>query len=223
MITNISFDLWLTLIRSHPQFKLKRAEMIADSCNANGLKAEQIDIIIRNMDKVFDRYNEKSGKKIPASLMYQKVLSEINKGKREINVEEAKEVERQANSLFIEYSPQFLNDDIPCILDDLKNDGKILNLASNTGFVEGVTLRKVLIKSNILKYFSFCIFSDEVQTSKPSATFFQEIYNQANVSKNKILHIGDNKKTDYQGALDFGFSALLITSNYTINDIRKRL
>ena len=197
--------------------------MIADTYNSKGLKVEQIDKTIRDMDKVFDRYNESLGKKISATVMYHKILSKINEGSREIDIQEAANVESKANNLFEEYYPRFLNEDIPHILQELTNEGKVLNLASNTGFVEGTTLRKVLKRLDILKYFSFCIFSDEVETSKPSTSFFKEIHKKADVAKDKILHIGDNEKTDYRGALDFGFSALLIKPNYTLNDIRKRI
>lgn len=223
MITNISFDLWLTLIRSHPQFKWKRAEMLARSYNPKGYSVEQIDLLIRRMDKVFDRYNESFGKKIPASIMYQKTLSELCKNKKNIDIEEAKEVEAKANKLFIEHNPQLLNKNISFILKALKEEGKILNLASNTGFIEGTTLRIVLDKLDILKYFSFTIFSDEINTSKPSTDFFDQVQKQANVPKKNILHVGDNVKTDYQGALDFGFSALLVKQNYTLDDIRPKL
>lgn len=223
MITNISFDLWLTLIRSHPQFKWKRAEMLANSYNPKRYSIEQIDLLIRRMDKVFDRYNESFGKKISASIMYQKILSELCEKERNIDIEEARKVETQANKLFVEYYPQLLNKHIPNILKSLCDEGKVLNLASNTGFIEGITLRKVLEKLDILKYFSFTIFSDEINTSKPSTDFFEQVQKQANVPKKNILHIGDNVKTDYQGALDFGFSALLVKQNYTLDDIRPKL
>lgn len=224
MITNISFDLWLTLIKSHPEFKMKRAEMIADSSyNTQGQTAQQIDTLIRNLDKIFDHQNETDGEKIPATLMYQRVLSEISKDSNSITKEDAEKIEDEANQLFIEYHPQFVNDNIPTILDTLYNEGKTLNLSSNTGYIEGSTLRIVLDKLNILNYFSFNIFSDEINASKPSYIFFEQVYNHMDVDKAQVLHIGDNEKTDYQGAKDFGFEALLIKPNYSLDDIRTRL
>lgn len=223
MITNISFDLWLTLIRSHPQFKAKRAEMIADTYNPKGYSAEQIDVLIRNMDKIFDRFNESSGKKISADKMYLKILCELCDNEDSLTLADGKKVEQAANDLFIEYTPQLLNQNIPQILEYLKDNGRVLNLSSNTGFIEGNTLSVVLRKLDLSKYFSFFVFSDEIGVSKPSPLFFQEVYGKANVPKSQILHIGDNAKTDYQGAIDFGFQALLIKHNYTLDDIRARL
>ncbi|NDW10510.1 HAD family hydrolase [Dysgonomonas sp. 520] len=223
MITNVSFDLWLTLIKSHPEFKHRRAEMIADTYNSKGLSVPHIEALVRNIDKIFDRYNEYYGEKIPASSMYQRVLNETCNDPEEVSLEEAQHFEQRANELFVEYSPRLLNDDIPSILEGLQAEGKVLNLASNTGFIEGKTLRIVLEKLGILKHFLFNIFSDEVKASKPSARFFQRVYDEVSVPKKNILHVGDNEKTDYQGALNFGFSALLIKPDYTLNDIRAAL
>ena len=77
---------------------------------------------------------------------------------------------------------------------------------------------------SILQYFDFLIFSDEINACKPSSHFFQQVFDHINVTKEAVLHIGDNPKADYQGARSFGFNALLITDpNYTINDIRTKL
>ncbi|MDR2119647.1 MAG: HAD hydrolase-like protein [Tannerella sp.] len=54
--------------------------------------------------------------------------------------------------------------------------------------------------------------------------FFQQIYNRLQLPKTCVLHVGDNLKTDYKGAMDFGFKALLIkNTNYTLDDIRAAL
>ncbi|MBK5720884.1 HAD family hydrolase [Dysgonomonas sp. Marseille-P4677] len=223
MITNISFDLWLTLIKSHPEFKLKRAEMIADSYNPKGLRAEQIDLVIRDLDKTFDLHNETYGGKIPASEMYLKILIEIGNSTESISIEDANKVRAFSDDLFIEYCPQLLNSNVFSILEEINKEGLIMNLASNTGYIEGTTLRIALDKLNILNFFSFHIFSDEINASKPSPIFFQKVYDNINTPKKNVLHVGDNIKTDYKGAIDFGFSALLIKPNYTLNDIRTRL
>ncbi|MDR1896335.1 MAG: HAD family hydrolase [Prevotellaceae bacterium] len=224
MIRHISFDLWLTLIKSNPLFKKRRAELIADTYNPKGLNISQIEILIKRKDKIFDRYNEMKGTKIPAKEMYLNILTDLGSVPRNVAADHAERLTRQANELFIEYPPLLLNDNIPHILNQLNSENKILNIGSNTGFVEGQTLRKALMKLNVFHLFSFCVFSDEVKTSKPSPLFFQQIYDNIHVSKNQVLHIGDNPKTDYRGAVRFGFDALLITdTNYTLNDIKTKL
>lgn len=224
MIKNISFDLWMTLIRSHPEFKLKRAELIADTFNIKNISPKEIDSFIRSVDNVFDRYNMISGKKLSANKMYQKLLEKLVPEETSVTLDIAISLRKEADDLFGQYQPVFLNENIPQILSQLKEEGYVLNLSSNTGFIEGETLRTTLTNMGILQYFDFLIFSDEINASKPSSHFFQHVYDHINVPKNAVLHIGDNPKADYQGAKNFGFNALLITDpNYTINDIRTKL
>ena len=46
----------------------------------------------------------------------------------------------------------------------------------------------------------------------------------AGCKKDEILHIGDNYKADYLGAMNFGFKALHINNQqYTLNDITRHL
>ncbi|MDU1892086.1 MAG: HAD family hydrolase [Dysgonomonas sp.] len=224
MIKHISFDLWLTLIKSHPSFKRLRAELIADVYNTKGLTTEEIDILIRNTDKEIDRNNESTGGKLPARLMYYKILEQTCPESEDVLIQKAKTLEIQSNELFIKNIPLLLNDNISDILSWLKAEGYSLNLGSNTGFIEADTLRIVLDDLGLLQFFSFCVFSDEIKTSKPSPLFFQEIYDQTNFKKEEILHVGDNPLTDYQGASDFGLNALLITNrDYTLDDIKSGL
>ena len=224
MIKHISFDLWLTLIKSHPQFKRKRAELIADKYNSKGLDLFQIEDFIRLLDKKVDKHNETSGGKVPAREMYYRILKEICKDSDEALQDMAQSLEKASNILFQEYKPILLNEDIIPILEWLKSKDYTINLSSNTGFIEADTLRIVLDDMGLLPFFSFCIFSDEIKASKPSSVFFQQVYNKAGRAKEEVLHIGDNPLTDYKGAKGFGFEALLITEkDYTLNDIKKRL
>lgn len=212
----------MTLIKSHPEFKIKRAQLIIDQFGLNSISANDVDTQIRYFDKIFDRYNELSRKKIPANQMYQRVLQQILQ--KDISENEAIAFRNQADALFLEYTPLMLNENIPQILSQLCNEGYILNLASNTGFIEGKTLRQTLTDLQIFEYFSFSIFSDEVNSSKPSSYFFEKVYEQISVPKSQVMHIGDNPKTDYQGACSYGFRAMLLTSSdYSLTDIKARL
>ncbi len=222
-IKNISFDLWMTLIRSHPEFKLKRSQLILDTFNIKHISPKEIDSFIRSVDNVFDRYNMISGKKLSANKMYQNLLQRLVPADS-VTLEIAINLRKQADKLFLEYQPVFMNENIPHILSQLKQEGYILNLSSNTGFIEGETLRITLEDMGVFQYFDFLIFSDEINASKPSSHFFGHVYEHISASKEEVLHIGDNPKADYQGAKNFGFDALLITDpNYTIDDIRTKL
>jgi putative hydrolase of the HAD superfamily len=224
MIRHISFDLWLTLIKSNPLFKRKRAELIADKFYPKKMKVEQIDALIRQKDKLFDRYSELYGIKIPACRMYMSVLNAIDSQSHNVDIEDALWLTRQSNELLTDYPPQLLNEQIPDILRNLQSETESLNIGSNTGYMEGKIMRKILKNIGIYDFFTFFVFSDEIRVSKPFSGFFRSILDRTNVPKSNILHIGDNVKTDYSGALDFGFKALLITNpNYTLHDIKSKL
>jgi putative hydrolase of the HAD superfamily len=224
MIKHISFDLWLTLIRSHPLLKRKRAEIVAEMCLLKNQSILQIEQMIKEQDKIFDRYNEMHETKIPANKMYLRLLTKMNTGRWKPAENDAEILMNRSNELLMNFMPQLLNENIPHILKSLYSDGITLSLSSNTGFVEGKILRTVLEKLDILQYFAFSVFSDEIGTSKPSVQFYQHIHNRLQVSKDCVLHVGDNLKTDYNGAVNFGFKALLIkNTNYTLDDIKAAL
>ena len=95
----------------------------------------------------------------------------------------------------------------------LRNNGYTTNISSNTAFIKGRTLRKIFVHFDLLDYFDFLIFSDEINSSKPSSNFFKELEvkcKNINVSKNSILHLGDSFEADVKGAEAFKIKSKLI-------------
>jgi putative hydrolase of the HAD superfamily len=224
MIKHISFDLWLTLIKSHPEFKKHRADFLRKEFNPRGFSLTEVIEIVQKTDKVSDRINEINGKKLQTELMYNRILLKLGNKPEMINEDLLVEIKTIGNELFMNYQPEFLNTSILPMLDTLKAMGFNLNLSSNTGFIEGNVISQTLKNLNIFEYFDFCIYSDEINASKPSYNFFEKVYEQINYKKSEVLHIGDNYKADYEGALNYGFNALHIKNKqYTINDITRYL
>lgn len=224
MIKHISFDLWLTLIKSHPEFKKQRAEFLRREFNPLDLSLAEVIEIVQKTDKVSDRINEINGKKLQTELMYNRILLKLGNKLEMINEDLLVEIKTIGNELFMNYQPELLNTSIQSMLDTLKGLGYNLNLSSNTGFIEGNILNGTLKNLNIFKYFDFCIYSDEINASKPSYNFFEKVYEKISFQKKEVLHIGDNYKADFEGAIQYGFKALHITNkHYTINDITKYL
>ena len=224
MIKHISFDLWLTLIKSHPEFKEKRARFLHNEFNPKGLTVGEIMGIVQRTDIVSDRLNEITGLKVPTDQMYQRILIQLGNTPHSITDKLFNQIKSKVRELFMDNLPGFLNSSIKPMLETLNNEGYILNISSNTGYIEGRTIVETLVALDISEYFVFCIFSDEIGASKPSFRFFEKVFEKANVEKTEVLHVGDNFKADYQGALKFGFKALHIKNQqYTINDIKRSL
>ena len=224
MVRHISFDLWLTLIKSHPRFKEERAIFLKKEFNPCGYSVKEIIGIVQNTDKVCDRLNEIRGGKIPTEVMYRRILERMGNEIKSVTDEVINQIKNRINELFMDFQPLFLNEFIAPMLENLYREGYTLNIGSNTGFIEGSTISRTLKNMGISHYFKFCIYSDQIEASKPSFRFFNKIYEKLNMEKESILHIGDNHKADYQGALEFGFKALHINnSQYTVDDIKRHL
>ena len=227
MIRHISFDLWLTLIKSNPLFKEKRAEFLAENFNPKGFSVPEVKNIVSSLDKACDRLNEKSGTKKKAVFMYRSVLKRLG---LKTDIRDIKTyidfdlVVKRINQLFFEYPPVLLNDSITNTLAYLKIEGYSLNISSNTGFIEGPFLRQFLFTSEIGKYFDFSVFSDEINASKPSKRFFECVHKSTSKKKSEILHIGDNYNADFLGASQYGFKAFLIeNSEYSFELIQQAI
>ena len=224
MIKHISFDLWLTLIKSHPDFKERRAEFLKKEFNPCGYSVKTIMEVVQNTDKVCDRLNEISGRKVPTDWMYRRILLKLGNVPETVSDHLVNAIKSEVNHLFMNFQPQILNKSIQPALYYLKNEGYSMNISSNTGFIEGTIIAKTLENLNIAGYFDFCIFSDVIKASKPSSGFFDKVFEKVDAEKEEVLHIGDNFKADYTGALTYGFKAFHINNQqYTINDITRHL
>jgi len=224
LIKHISFDLWLTLIKSHPEFKERRAKFLRKEFNPFGYSAKKIMEIVQSVDKVSDRLNEINGKKVATEKMYHRILQKLGYDPDSVPDNVYTEIILKVNDLFMKYPPDFLNGSIRQMLHSLKEEGYGLNISSNTGFIEGTTIVATLKNMNIFEYFDFCIFSDEIGQSKPSTGFFEKVFERTGLEKWEVLHVGDNFKADYEGSLKYGIKALHINNQqYTIDDIKRHL
>ncbi len=100
-----------------------------------------------------------------------------------------------------------LYDDVVPTLNRLAADGVKIGIISNWDH----TLHVVLENLGIINRFDFIIASLEFGHEKPEPKIFAQALLRADVSKSDALHVGDSEADDYQGALNSGLSALLIS------------
>ena len=223
-----SFDLWLTLIRSNPDFKRERALIFHARYNPLRKSLDEVVTIFRQVDLMVNSINEKTGKNIDAEEMYLMVISILNNyhpGFTEVDIHA---LYQDMEELLFNYLPQIYCAGTRGLLASLKESGlSTVSLLSNTGFIKGRTLRKVLSALELDQYLDFQLYSDEVRLSKPSQAFFQLMLDHIDRQKHTelelhdIIHIGDNPVADLQGAATFGIHSVLINSNdQTINCLR---
>ncbi|MCP1299596.1 HAD family hydrolase [Chryseobacterium sp. S0630] len=209
---HFSFDLWLTLIKSHPEFKAKRVELFSSFFNVNK-PIEEVAKTVKYYDDLCNTINEVTGGNIDTFEIYLMILGALDVDVKQLNKEKLNEFYNKSEELFLEYKPVVIFENIHDFFEDIKNQGKTINILSNTGFIKGKTMRKFLIHENLDQYIDFHIYSDEINCSKPNPLIFQEVKNKMkdqDLPLHQILHIGDNPVADYQGAKNFGFSAHLL-------------
>lgn len=211
---HISFDLWLTLIKSNPEFKSKRDQLFIDFFKMEKTY-DEVSQKIRYYDVLCNEINQKTGLNIDTFEIYYLILNALQVPLENINTEILNEFYIETEKLFLEYKPILLYKDIKEQLEVFKSNNITMNILSNTAFIKGKTLRKILCFYEIESYFSFQIYSDECHFSKPNKAIFDLLYAVVNknkkILKTEILHVGDNHIADFQGAKNFGFGAHLIT------------
>ena len=209
---HFSFDLWLTLIKSHPEFKTKRVELFSSFFNVDK-PINEVAKTVKYYDDLCNTINEVTGGNIDTFEIYLMILGALDVDVKLLNKEKLNEFYVKSEELFLEYKPVVIFENIHDFFDEIKNQGKTINILSNTGFIKGKTMRKFLIHENLDQYIDFHIYSDEINCSKPNPLIFQEVKNNLkdqDLPLSQILHIGDNPVADYKGATDFGFSAHLL-------------
>ncbi len=209
---HFSFDLWLTLIKSHPEFKTKRVELFSSYFNIDK-PIDEVAKAVKYYDDLCNTINEVTGGNIDTFEIYLLILNSMDVDVKQIDREKLEGFYLKSEELFLEYRPVVIFENIRSFFDEIKNQGKTINILSNTGFIKGTTMRKFLKGENLDQYIDFHIYSDETNCSKPNPLIFQEVKNKItdqDLPLHRILHIGDNPVADYRGAKDFGFSAHLL-------------
>jgi putative hydrolase of the HAD superfamily len=211
--SHFSYDLWLTLIKSNPQFKSKRNLLFKDFFDVE-CSIEKVTEVVRYYDVLCNNINENTGRNIDTYEIYYLILNALNVKVNNIDTKQLNLFYKETELLFMEYKPQLLFPKIDSLFEEIKAQGKTMNILSNTGFIKGYTLRKIIADYGLEQYFSFQIYSDEVGFSKPNHKIYQLVYDQINssneITKKEVLHIGDNIVADYNGAKNFGFDAYLL-------------
>lgn len=215
-----SFDVWLTLIKSNPEFKLRRNSMFFKNFNPCDYNLEKVSEIIRKIDIEGNKMSEITGIHVSSYILIYQILKEL--GNQNINKQILDLIHVRIQSLFLEYQPSLYDKNTAKVLKKLFEDRYYLTILSNTGFITGHTLDIVLHNLGIRQYFQNAFYSDEICVSKPNCNAFFEVQFNYRNQPNKIIHVGDNPIAD-GGCINVpGFEYFQINSNdKTILDLIK--
>ena len=211
----VTFDLWETLIFDKPELDEERGRM---RCEGIRIALERIGIsltledVMRGYEESAARFQEVWDQNKEVSTLEQIVtiveLAGRSLGKTRISEEEAQAL---VNG-YVEPTltlPPGLDASVPGVLKELSALGTKIGLISNTGRAPGETLRRLLEKYDVIRYFDATVFSNEVGWRKPDARIFKQAAKQLGVSPTEIIHVGDNPDADFRGAKEAGMDAIL--------------
>lgn len=196
MSLKISIDCWGTLIKSSPAFVEAKNEMIEKLFDVSGI---WIDECFRNSKQQLNNIIEITGWQPDIILSFRLLLSKINA----CQVEESVLISFIQNyqMLALQNSPIMYSEETVYYVKKLQELGE-LYISSNTIFVKGMVLEKALEENCIHDCFSGFAFSDTMGVSKPHKDMY----------RGSDFHIGDNKRTDFDGALAAGSKPYIINS-----------
>jgi len=216
-----SFDLWLTLIKSNPLYKQERTTYFYNKFNTKDKHIDEIAVAFRKVDLMVNAINEKTGKNVDADEMCLMVIAMINDYAFPFNEIDLVELDHEMQELALSHLPVLYGDECIDVLAEIKSTGlSSTNILSNTGFIKGKTLRKILNHLKLDQYLDFQLYSDEVRMSKPNPNFFQLMLDtidkkkHPNIALHEIIHVGDNPFADVNGANNMGIKSMLINSNH---------
>lgn len=201
----ISFDIWGTLLRSNPGFSATRAQLVIDYFKLPITGAE-FRVFIKEACTELDAATDRTGMQFGFAARVRFALKLYGfKGKvtdQDLAAVYAKARAVQLSS--VDNMPTLMEADLPETFRQLVENGFKLAVISNTGMTEGDELTEILDALGLGQYLTYRIYSDKVGMAKPSKTIFQALVSEFGVPLHRVLHVGDNVKADFLGALNAG-------------------
>ncbi|HVX24447.1 MAG TPA: HAD family hydrolase [Candidatus Saccharimonadales bacterium] len=206
----VSFDLWLTLIKSDGRtFKTLRNAML-QAAFAPDKDVKTFDVMVREQDKQADRIAEERGRDV----MFEERVRMVAKAAEapQPSADLLDYFYSEQTDLFKRYPPVLIDPKTPDHLARLAEEYQ-LAVVSNTGFIHGKEMRGALEHLEIGQYFSHLIFSNEVGYAKPDARIYNSLLDASGYQPDQVTHIGDNLRADVAGPQALGMHAIHFTDS----------
>ena len=219
-IKHVSLDAWNTILIPSKVYARYRTNILANIFNCSEEFAKSV---YSNVKRKFDEKAERDGEAFTIEYVYNELVAAFPNCDSQIDPNEL--CHSYFEPTFIDNPPAILNETVDAI-NTLKSRGITVSIASNTNFISGRVLAKIIRKSNTI--FDFTLFSDLMpmvhnelgykMPAKPNPAFFEIVQKYAavlhpeGIEKTEIVHIGDSNICDFQGAAKFGLQARLLKS-----------
>ncbi|MBU6998108.1 MAG: HAD family hydrolase [Theionarchaea archaeon] len=201
MIKAVTFDLWGTLILNSSQYERelarKREDLLFASLGGQ-ISRENIRAAMEYAQSGIEKMRE-TMRDVPTSehIRLLKAFLKIDSNLEPAYAEAVLHFMPALNPYSLE------------VLTRVKSVAKV-GLISNTGITPGRVLRKALSDLGIWSLFDVGLFSNEVGYLKPHPRIFEDASRKLGVSFDEMLHVGDDRVADIEGASGVGMNAILV-------------
>jgi putative hydrolase of the HAD superfamily len=207
-IAVVSVDLWGTLIsygdRDAEAAWRVREFHLALTAFGHFLPVDQVDRTVREVRADLLDAQRAHGRQIPVPDQIRAIVEGLGIDAETDLVEVLTVAHTHA---VLRACPQLLPGAHAC-LTELAAAGYRLVLASNTLATPGAVTQQILDRHQLTGHFERLFFSGELGVAKPQAAMFQAIAEQTGTVLDQVVHVGNDWRTDVQGALAAGCRAV---------------
>ncbi|MCD1296291.1 HAD family hydrolase [Methanocella sp. CWC-04] len=211
MINTVTFDVWNTLLIHEfydERMKFARMECIRSAMNKAGF-----DFSFKDMEKAYEHTEN--------------CLMELWSRERDLDLDGhlklfleglgisrydgyVEMIRKPYSQVLLRFSPGAI-DGAEDLLRTLKSKGYRIGLISNTGRTPGITMRILLDRMGLSRYFDSMTFSNEVGYIKPNKKIFEMSLANFGISPQECVHVGDSMLLDVYGAKSCGMKTIHFT------------
>lgn len=215
-VKHLSFDVWGTIVSVNPETKKLRTRFLADHF---GLEPEKAHSMYSTLKASFDDVENNRANYCKDTDETYRLLVRTMRGFTPVFINEEAEYVRNVFAGIFLKAPPFVDPELVGVLRDLivRRKKFTASLGSNSNFIPGTLMRDYLEEMIGKDVFAFAIHSDEIGFAKPNWRFFEAIKSSAKTvcsvhDSRRILHIGDNKECDLEGASEAELQSKIVSN-----------
>jgi|LauGreDrversion4_2_1035121.scaffolds.fasta_scaffold28547_4 putative hydrolase of the HAD superfamily len=205
---HISFDVWGTILQSNPNNNTNRAIYLKEHFQLDS-PISDIQKIIKDNGKSINELQESTGIQVGRSEIFERLLRKFDLNFTADNLLLVDAIFQQS---FLDNPPELIEPGYADAIAAL-NTSHNLSILSNTVYVKGENIQKVLDGYLGSGLFDFTLYSDQLGYSKPHENVYRALIGQSGVTSTEIVHIGDSVLCDIEGPQKYKINTSQVHSN----------
>jgi putative hydrolase of the HAD superfamily len=202
-IKAITFDFWSTLYQPKAvdyQQRLHDLKVAIEKQGANSFSFNQFEAAVATARETWNRAWVHDHRTLAAREWLAVILHQLE---LPLAPDHRQEIETYLEDSVLTNNRPSLAAEARPVLAELAGSYR-LAIISDTGVTPGRALRQILLEDQLLDFFTYLTFSDEIGRSKPHPSTFLTTLERLGVSPAEAVHVGDLLRTDIAGAQGVG-------------------